>query len=97
MKLGQNPKKIWNNTAEIGPLKRLGNQFGRLAILDYAWNNLVGNKKNFWVLKAVKGNHLIVETKAAVAKNELIARREQLIKELNKYFSTSWIKQIEVK
>ena len=98
MKLGQNPKKVWKSTGEIvGKFNTVHKQLDRLMILDYAWNHLVGNKAKFWVLKAVQGNCLFVETKAAVAKNELIARREQLIKELNKYFDTSWIKKIDVK
>jgi len=98
MKLGQNPKKGWKSSGEIvGRFNKIHTQLDRLMILDYAWNHLVGNKTKFWVLKAVQGNSLFVEAKAAVAKNELIARREQLIKELNKYFDTPWIRKIDVK
>lgn len=98
MRLGETPKKIWKSPKEmIGKFNRTHKQLDRLMILDYAWNHLVGNKAKFWVLKAVQGNCLFVETKVAVAKNELMIRREQLIKELNKYFETPWIKKIEVK
>ena len=98
MKLGDKPKKNWRSPAEsVGRFHFLEKKLNRLMILDYAWDHLVGNKKKFWVLKAVQGDCLFVETKVAVAKNELIARREQLIKELNKYFDTPWIKKIDVK
>ena len=98
MKLGAKPKKNWRSPAEsVGKFRSVQKQLNRLMILEYVWDHLVGNKKKFWVLKAVQGNCLFVETKAAVAKNELVARREQLIKELNKNFDTPWIKKIDVK
>jgi len=98
MKFGQNPKKEWKSARELGNVfNPLGKKLNRLLILDHVWKKLVGNKSKFWVLKAVQGGTLFVETKAAVAKNELIARREQLIKELNKNFNPPWIEKIDVK
>lgn len=98
MKLGDKPKKNWRSPGEsVGKFRTIEKKLNRLMILEYTWDHLVGNKKKFWILKAVQGDCLFVETKAAVAKNELIARREQLIKELNKYFETPWIKKIDVK
>ena len=98
MKLGDKPKKIWKSPADsMGKFHSVQKKLNRLMILEYAWDHLVGNRKKFWVLKAVQNNCLFVETKVAVAKNELIARREQLMKELNKYFDTPWIKKIDVK
>ena len=98
MKLGQNPKKLWKSSQELlSGFNPVNKQLNRLMILDHVWKNLVGNKAKFWVLKAVQGGSLFVETKAAVARNELIARRGQLIKELNKHFEKPWIEKIEVK
>ena len=49
------------------------------------------------MLTAVQGGTLFVQVKISVAKNELIARRQQLITELNKHFERPWIKKIEIK
>lgn len=57
-------------------------------ILDHVWHQLIGNKAKFWVLKAVKDDTIYVQVKISVAKNELIARRQQLIKELNKHLNS---------
>ncbi len=97
MKFGQNPKKSWRSTQELdfhyNPLTRRLNQ---LMILDHVWNRLVGNKSRFWVLKAVKGKTLYVEAKVSVARNELVACRQQLVNELNKHFDRPWIEKIEI-
>ncbi len=97
MKFGQNPKKQWRSSAELernyNPLNR---RLNRLMILDHVWTRLVGNKAKFWVLRAVQGDTLFVQVKISVAKNELIARRRQLIAELNKHFDAPWITKIEI-
>ena len=98
MKFGQNSKKQWRSTQDIvNGYNPLSQRLNRLVILEYVWKKIVGNKASFWVLHAVQGDTLFIKTNAAVAKNELIARRTQLIKELNKNFTTPWIKKIEIK
>lgn len=97
MKFGESPRKIWHSSADLtNRFNRLNNRLNRLLILDHVWSQLVGNKEKFWVLKAVQNNTLYVKVKIAVARSELIAQREQLIKELNKHFDTPWIKKIEI-
>ncbi len=97
MKFGAKPRKIWNDTTELnGKYNKLNNKLNRLMVLDHVWGKLIGNKEKFWKLVAVKENTLYVDVKLAVAKNELIARRENLINELNKYFNQPWIKKIEI-
>ena len=97
MKFGQTPKKEWHSTHELeNGYNKLTSRLNRLMILDHVWNQLVGNKKRFWVLKAVKEDTLYVQVKVSVAKNELIARRQQLIAELNKHFDKPWISKIEI-
>jgi len=88
------PKKIWYTPGELS--KGLSTQLDRLMILSQVWKKLVGNKEKFWVLKAAKGGTLYVEANLSVAKNELIAKRSQLVKELNKYFDVPWIEKIDV-
>ncbi len=97
MKFGQTPKKAWHSSHELeNGYNKLTSCLNRLMILDHVWNQLVGNKKRFWVLKAVKEDTLYVQVKVSVAKNELIARRQQLIAELNKHFDKPWISKIEI-
>ena len=97
MKFGAKPRVVWNSSHELnGKYNRLNKKLNRLMILDHVWTQLVAGKERFWKLIAVKGNTLYVEVKLAVAKNELIANKERLIKELNKYFDKPWIEKIEI-
>ncbi len=97
MKFGEAAKRQWHSSQELkNPFHRMGKTVNRLMLLEYAWDKLVGTKGRFWVLKAVKQGTLYVQVKAAVAKNELTARRRELIRELNKHFETPWIKHIEI-
>lgn len=97
MKFGQNPKKQWRSSQELDrSYNKLNRRLNRLMILDHVWNQLVGNKNRFWVLKAVKEDTLYVQVKISVARNELIARRRQLVTELNKHFDEPWIGKIEI-
>lgn len=97
MKFGAKPREIWKSSQELnGKYNRLHSRLNRLMVLDHVWKKIVGNKEKFWNLSAAKGNTLYVEVKVAVARNELIAYRETLIKELNKYFDKPWIEKIEI-
>ena len=97
MKFGEPPKKKCHSSAEIGSqFNSLSKTLNRLMILDYVWDQIVGTKKRFWVLQAVKKDTLYVQVKASVAKNELTGRRREIIRELNKHFESPWIKHIEI-
>ena len=97
MKLGQTPKKEWHCSGELNKdFTRLSKALNRLMILEHVWTRLVGDKGRFWELKGVQSGTLYVQVKMAVAKNELIARKRQLIREINKHFDSPWIKKIEI-
>ncbi len=97
MKLGQPPQKVWHSSQELnGSFNRLSGALNRLVILEYVWNQQVGGKARFWVLKAVQRGTLFVQVRVSVARNELLARQQPLIRELNKHFDTPWIKKIEI-
>ena len=97
MKLGAKPREIWNKSSELNKkYNRLNSQINRLMILDYAWKKVVAEKEKFWKLIAVQKKSLLIEVKLSVARNELIARQENIIKELNKYFTKPWIEKIEI-
>lgn len=97
MKFGQKPRKIWHPTSELeNRYASLNVKLNRLMILEHVWTRLVGDKARFWVLKGVKGSIVYVHVKVAVAKNELIGKREQLVSEMNKHFDRPWISRIEL-
>ena len=97
MKFGQTPRPTWYASSNLSErFNKLSSRLNRLMILDHVWTQLVGNKAKFWILHAVQNDTLYVKVKIAVAKNELVARRQQLVGELNKHFSTPWIKKIEI-
>lgn len=97
MKFGAKPREIWKKPSELnGKYNRLNSKLNRLMVLDHVWMQLVGSKEKFWKLIAVKGSVLYVSVRLSVARNELIGRRDGLIKELNKYFDKPWIEKIEI-
>ena len=97
MKFGAKPRKIWNQPSELsGKYNRISSKLNRLMVLDHVWAQLVADKEKFWKLVAVKGSILYVSVRLSVARNELIGRRDGLIKELNKYFDKPWIEKIEI-
>ncbi len=97
MKFGATPRPTWYASANLeNRFNKLNSRLNRLLILEHVWTKLVGNKAKFWVLHAVQNDTLHVKVKIAVAKNELVARRAELIGELNKHFDKPWIKRIEI-
>ncbi len=97
MKFGAKPRNTWSSPAELsGKYGRLYTRLNQLMLLDHIWTRLTGDKSRFWKLNAVQGNCIYVSVKLSVARNELIGRRENLIKELNKHFDKPWIKKIEI-
>ncbi len=97
MKFGARPREIWSSSAQLNnKYNRLNARLSRLMILDHVWSQLVGDKEKFWKLIGVKGACLYVSVKLSVARNELIGRRETLIRELNKHFDKPWIQKIEI-
>ncbi len=97
MKFGARPREIWASSAQLNnKYNRLNVRLNRLIVLDHVWTRLIGNKERFWKLLGVKGGSLYVAVKLSVARNELIGRRETLIRELNKHFDKPWIQKIEI-
>ena len=97
MKFGVPPRPTWYASSSLNSrFNKLSNRLNRLLILEHVWTQLVGNKAKFWVLHAVQNDTLYVKVRVAVAKNELVARRVELMSELNKHFDKPWIKRIEI-
>lgn len=97
MRFGQTPRKAWHSAQELArPFSALNMRLNNLMVLDHVWTRLTGPKGRFWALQAVKGDTLYVKVTASVARNELLAQRPALIRELNKHFERPWIHQIEI-
>lgn len=67
----------------------------RVMILESVWEKEIGVMAKHWELYAVKGGAVLVKTKASSAAQELKVRSAGLIKNLNKYFDSKWIKKIQ--
>lgn len=97
MKFGARPREVWKQTSELnGKYNRLNCRLNRLMVLDHVWTQLTKDKERFWKLAAVKAGTLYVSVRLSVARNELVGRRDTLIRELNKHFDKPWIEKIEI-
>jgi hypothetical protein len=95
VKFGQKPPVIWHKAGEVkSSFYRLNAHVNRLLLLESLWENKTGGKSRFWRLYAVKGGVIYVKTAAPAARQELMLKEKELIRELNKNFDRPWIKQI---
>lgn len=97
MKLGQKAPEIWHKAGELqNNYNRLSAQVSKLVLLENVWNRVLGSKAKFWQLYAVQKNTIFVKVKVVSARQELLLNKETIIKELNKHFQRSWIKEISI-
>jgi len=80
-------KTAWNFLGGIDP--------DRLVILDAVWKKELGRLWGHCPLLGVNKGWILVKTESSVVSNELMLRRKQLVKSLNKYFKRPWIKGIK--
>ncbi|MCX5787079.1 MAG: DUF721 domain-containing protein [Elusimicrobia bacterium] len=74
---------------------KVGAQPERLMLLDAAWEREAGHFSKHWKLSAVKRGVLYVATTSPVAAQELQLRAPALLRGLNKYFKSAWLKAIK--
>lgn len=74
---------------------KTGSQGDRLAILDAVWEKEAGHYTRYWKLDAVRKGVLYIRTSSPVAAQELQLRGPALVRALNKYFKSGWIKAIK--
>jgi len=72
-----------------------GAQPDRLVILDAVWEREAGHFSKHWKLSAVKRGVLYVTTSSPAAAQELQLRAPAVLRGLNKYFKSAWIKAIK--
>ena len=74
---------------------KTGAQPDRLAILDSVWEKEAGHFSKHWRLSGVRKGILYVNASSPAAAQELQLRSPGLLRGLNKYFKTAWIKAIK--
>jgi hypothetical protein len=67
----------------------------RLAVLDAIWKKEIGRLGDHCELLGVDRSYILVKPRSAAAANELALRSSVLVKSLNKYFKSPWIKAIK--
>jgi hypothetical protein len=80
-----------------GFFRRAGMSRDRFAILGGIWHKEAGAFARHWKLEAVKGPTVHVRVTSSASGQELAIRSKELLKSLNKHFSSPWIKAIRFK
>ena len=90
-------KDIWHESKEVlNSFSKLSETLDRLVILESIWEKVVGDNAKYWVIDAVQGGTIYVKVKVMAARHELKLKEKEIIRELNKHFERSWIKQISI-
>jgi len=93
----QDKKALWHSSEEVSKnFYGLNHKLSRLLLLESLWDKVTAGRAKFWVLHAVKGGIIIVKVKSSAAKQELMFKKKDLIKELNKNFDRPWIREISI-
>ncbi|MBI3548817.1 MAG: DUF721 domain-containing protein [Elusimicrobia bacterium] len=74
---------------------KTGARSERLAVLNAAWEKEMGHLAQHWKLQGVRRGILYVIPKSPAAALELRMRIPTLLRSLNKYFKSAWIKDIK--
>lgn len=90
-------KKRWASAAEaVRDFKfRHNMKPSKMSILSAVWEKEMGSWVNHWNLVGLKRGVLYVSPKSSAAAQELQMRSGSVINNLNKYFSSAWIKTIK--
>lgn len=73
-----------------------GFNIDRLLILESVWKKEMGSLCDHCVLLGVAKNAITVKTDSSVVANEITLKSRSIIKNLNKYFRSPWIKFLKV-
>ena len=88
----------WHNTSELlKPYNSFKLKINDLILLDNLWSIVLKNRAKFWEIDSVQGGTIFVKVKSSPARQELLLKEKEIIKELNKKFSKPWIKKILIK
>ena len=65
-----------------------------LMILNYVWKNEMKEFSSYCTIDSIDGRTLVLKVDNSVIKNELLIRKSEIIKKINKHFKTGFIKDI---
>ncbi len=68
-----------------------------LAVIEHAWNQEVGNLRDYARIAALDHSALVVEVDSHSVMQEISLRRRELVKKLNKHLPTPFLNQITVR
>ena len=90
--------KRWSSAADL--VRSWGFRQGittdKVAILNAVWEKELGHFAKHWKLKGIRKGVLYVTPRSSGAALELKMRAPEIVRSLNKYFKTSWIKGLKV-
>lgn len=88
----------WTSAAELIQSwgYRQGISTDKVAILNAVWEKELGHFSKHWKLKGVRKGVIYVSARSSGAALELKMRSVEIVRNLNKYFKTAWIKGIRL-
>lgn len=66
-------------------------------MIDYAWSREVGRLKDYVKITAIDNGTLVIEAQSHAAMQEMLLRRKELIRKMNKHFASTLIHNISVR
>ncbi len=88
-------RKTWSSASDIKTrFNGMARSLDRLMILNTVWNKEAGRMSDHWNIDGVQDGTIFVKTKSAAAAQELSMRSTVMVKNLNKYFDSPWIRAI---
>ncbi|MBI4386887.1 MAG: DUF721 domain-containing protein [Elusimicrobia bacterium] len=88
-------RERWKKASEIVQSWSFRSAMDRLSILGAVWDEEMAPWARHWKLEGVRYGILLISPRSPAAALELRARGPGIVKALNKYFRTSWIKGIK--
>ena len=74
---------------------RAGVQPDKISILNAVWEKELGHFSRHWSLLGVRRGTLYIRPRSSAAAHELQMRSAEILRDLNKYVSSPWIKAIK--
>jgi len=72
-----------------------GVKIENLMILNSIWNQELKEFSNYCDIHSMEGNTLVLKTKNSVIKNEMFIRKDEIIRKINSYFKSRFVKNIK--
>ncbi|MDD4004232.1 MAG: DciA family protein [Elusimicrobiaceae bacterium] len=95
-KLYAKKRKNWSSAADIKTgFNGLSRSLDRLMILNTVWTREAGRMSGHWDIDGVQDGTIYVKARSAAAAQELSMRSALMVKNLNKYFDSPWIRAIK--